>query len=123
YGWPDALGPNGPDRFQKPVLAFETIIVPTGCAFAGGALFFGDFHGDLHVVTLEGDRTRASSIDTAAHFDEGITDLEVGPDGLLYVSTAGSIERLSVGPVPTPSFSSPPAGPTGSPRQGGGLDP
>jgi len=49
----------------------------------------------------------------------GVTDLEVGPDGDLYVATADAIWRLDSpgSPQPTPSASSAPAVPT--PDDGG----
>ncbi|HEY7283161.1 MAG TPA: PQQ-dependent sugar dehydrogenase [Actinomycetota bacterium] len=111
YGWPDHLGPGGAPRFVDPVLVFHTVIVPTGCAFydrpisassvrphPGGQLVFGDFHGDLHSVLLEAPDDRVvQRSNVEAHFPVGITDVEVGPDGDLYVATQSSIVRISPG--------------------------
>jgi glucose/arabinose dehydrogenase len=109
YGWPEQLGATGADGFQDPVLVFHTIIVPTGCAFfddalsdravkpdPGGQLVFGDYHGDLHSVLLQPpDMHTVRRFTTEAHFDQGITDVEVGPDGNLYIATDGSILALT----------------------------
>jgi glucose/arabinose dehydrogenase len=111
YGWPDQLGPGGGDRFVTPVLAFKSIIVPTGCVFAGGALYFGDFHADLHQVTLQPpDRHNATGVTTVARTATGITDLQVGPDGMLYVATSDAILRGPVPAAPQPSVPNEPGG-------------
>jgi hypothetical protein len=121
---------------------FSSIIVPTGCAFfdaalskgavkpsaPGGQLVFGDFHGDLHSVLLQPPELHdVQRVTTEASFDQGITDVQVGPDGDLYVSTATSIVRIAAGTgipftpagpkTPTPSAS----GGTGATDGGGGL--
>ena len=109
YGWPQQLGPGSDPLFTNPELTFGQIIVPTGCAFfdhavtasaveppaPGSQLVFGDFHGDLHSLILR--RPGLDSVEQASvvgHFPTGITDLEVGPDGDLYVATSSSIVRI-----------------------------
>jgi glucose/arabinose dehydrogenase len=120
YGWPEALGPEGAPKFEEPVLAFRAVIVVTGCAFAGNVLFFGDFHQDLHVATLEQPQQHnVTSERTVAHLPAGITDLEVGPDGLLYVATGVDIERAAIGSIPAPSVS--PQSPVPTPTGGDGV--
>jgi hypothetical protein len=88
---------------------FQTIIVPTGCAFfedalspsavepePGGQMVFGDYHGNLHAVLLQPPEMHdVRSERTEATLPGGITDVEVGPDGALYVSTSGSIYRIA----------------------------
>ena len=58
YGWPIHLGPVGVEGFEDPVLAYEAVIVPTGCAHegfqAGGGLYFGTYGGELHRVVIPG---------------------------------------------------------------------
>ncbi|HLB62376.1 MAG TPA: PQQ-dependent sugar dehydrogenase [Actinomycetota bacterium] len=107
YGWPVHLGPGGPGEFEEPVLAYEEIIVPTGCAVAAtlGGLYFGDFHGGLHRVVFPG----MGAVDppprerVVATFDEGITDVARGPEGELYVATSAAIWMIRAEPTPTPT--------------------
>lgn len=135
YGWPEHLGPDGPPRFIDPVVAFERIIVPTGCAGAAyeGGLYFGDYQGNLHRVEFPGmgadDRTPRERV--VASFDAGITDVAMAPGGALYVATADAIWLLDLRhpagtpePTQTPEASASPS-PTpaaGTPRaSSGGL--
>jgi glucose/arabinose dehydrogenase len=137
YGWPEHLGVSGDDRFVDPVLVFQTIIVPTGCAFfdgalsstaaqpvPGGQLVFGDFHGGLHSVLLRPpDFTGVSRERTEATFPGGITDVEVGPDGNLYVATSDSIVRVAAGqgvPFSPGGSTLPPTGGQPAPGESGG---
>lgn len=111
YGWPDQLGPGGAPQFVDPVLDYPKTIVPTGCAFWNGELYFGDFHGRLHRVTDPYGTNPADEI--VAAFPSGITDLQVTRDRSLYVSTATSILGLPsggqiAGPNGTPSPSASP---------------
>jgi len=107
YGWPIHLGPGGPPAFEEPVLAFEEIIVPTGCAVAGdrGGLYFGDFRGNLHRVVIpgQGGNDRSPEEDIVATFEEGITDVARGPSGELYVATRDSIWLIDARPTPSPT--------------------
>ncbi|HEY1330631.1 MAG TPA: PQQ-dependent sugar dehydrogenase [Actinomycetota bacterium] len=121
YGWPLHLGAGGAPQFQPPALVFPQVIVPTGCAFwsqrrgATPVMWFGDYHGTLHRTSpLPGGRLANHDVLSAGN---GITDVEVGPDGNLYFSTTNSIERiLATGPPSTPGASAPPPlpGPVGS---------
>jgi glucose/arabinose dehydrogenase len=91
YGWPDHLGPGSVSGFTPPVFAWRTVIVPTGCAVdRTGSIYVGDFHGDLHLVAFprSGGPPRDAIVAT---FDSGITDVEIAPDGRLYVVTADGI--------------------------------
>ncbi len=125
YGWPDQLGPGGAPPFVDPVVDYPAVIVPTGCAVWEGALFVGSYGtGLLHRIQLPA--TPGSAVDdVVARFDHGITDVEAGPDGALYVSTSNAIWRIegdaaSMSPIPVPSTSAAPAAPAG-PDDGGSL--
>jgi hypothetical protein len=83
-----------------------------------GSLFVGSYGtGLLHRITLPA--TPGSAVDdVVARFDHGITDVEAGPDGALYVSTSDAIWRIegdaaSMSPIPVPSASAAPAPPAG----------
>jgi glucose/arabinose dehydrogenase len=91
YGWPDHLGPGRAAGFTAPVFAWRTVVVPTGCAVdRTGSIYVGDFHGDLHVIAFprSGGPPRDAIVAT---FGSGITDVEIAPDGRLYVVTADGI--------------------------------
>jgi glucose/arabinose dehydrogenase len=114
YGWPEQLGAGGPPAFTDPELVFEQVIVPTGCAVVGRFLYFGDFSGDLHRVSIDGAQLGEQRV--IERFPSGITDVLLGPDGALYVATSGAILRTSIGdarpaetrsplPAAAPSFS------------------
>lgn len=92
YGWPIESGPGKGSRFINPVLAFEQVIVPTGCVARDGTLWFGDFQGSLHRY-----EAGQGSDEVIATFPEGITDLEFAPDGSLAVVMPSGIERYDLG--------------------------
>ncbi|MGH2738684.1 MAG: PQQ-dependent sugar dehydrogenase, partial [Actinomycetota bacterium] len=103
YGWPIVLGPGGEPPFIDPVLDFPGIIIPTGCAFYGapslgrrseGALFFGTLRGILHRAMLSPDRRGVRANHRFLTGLPGITDVQMGPDGRLYLATVESILRL-----------------------------
>jgi len=142
YGWPIQLGPGDDDRFVNPVLTFHDVIVVTGCAFhdqalsegsvqpvPGGQLVFGDFHNDLHSAILAPpDFRQVEKATVEVSMPTGITDVEVGPDGNLYVATSDAIRRiLGTRGVPfSPAGPSSPPPPSVAPRAlpsggGGGI--
>jgi glucose/arabinose dehydrogenase len=112
YGWPDQLGPGGAPSFVDPVVDYPVEIVPTGCAVWHGDLFVGSYAtGLLHRIALPA--VPGSAVDdVVARFDRGISDVQVGPDGDLYVATSDAIWRIdgdsaSMSPIPVPSPSAP----------------
>jgi glucose/arabinose dehydrogenase len=116
YGWPLHLGANGPAGFVDPVLDFPTVIVPTGCAVWNGALYFGAYSGAVRRMELPpGDPARDEEV---ADVGSGITDLEVGPDGALYVATVDTIYRIA-----GPAGSETPGPTIPAPVDGGGTSP
>ena len=68
--------------------------MPTGCAVWRGDLYFGSFGtGLLYRLPLPpGASPRA---DVVRAMGAGVTDLEVGPDGDLYVATSDAIWRFT----------------------------
>jgi hypothetical protein len=126
YGWPAHLGTGGAPRYVDPQLAFHQVIVPTGCAVVGRFLYFGDFSGDLHRVSIDGSQLGEQAV--VEHLDAGITDVERGPARDLFVSTSDSIVRLPASgsygegtptPTPTPTPSTAFAGGAGTPTASG----
>jgi quinoprotein glucose dehydrogenase len=113
YGWPDQLGPGGAPPLVDPVVDYPVVIVPTGCAVWQGDLFVGSYGtGFLHRIELPAEPGAAVD-DVVARFDHGVTDVEAGPDGDLYVSTSDAIWRIegtaaSMSPIPVPSPSAAP---------------
>lgn len=103
YGWPDQLGPGGAPRFIDPIVDFPQVIVPTGCAMWRGALYFGAYGNGL-LYRVRGLSTPDAEAVVVRDMGAGVTDLQVGPDGNLYVSTADAIWRLE-----TPATSTPPS--------------
>src|SRR5437773_2191863 len=105
YGWPVGTGPLLDPRFVDPILTFPAVIAPTGLAFSTGtrspawrdSLFLGDWNrGVLQRIALGGPTYRVVTgtevVDTFG--GNGLLDVEDGPDGYLYVSTADAIYRL-----------------------------
>lgn len=93
YGWPDALGVAGDARFIDPVAVIAEPPALTGCAWWDGSLFVGSYNdGQVRRV----DRATGAA-EVFARFGAGVTDLQVGPDGRLYVATANAIWRLAPG--------------------------
>ncbi len=108
YGWPDQLGPGAGSTFTDPVLAFEDVIVPTGCAVSGGVLYFGSFaYGEVYRLPLPVREGPAKEVKVAS-LPEGITDMQAGPDEALYVVTPSTVYRYggespSIVESPSPS--------------------
>lgn len=96
YGWPSVSGPGGTPEFLDPAWDFPEIIAPTGCAVVGNTLWFGDYHGALHRVALDGE---PGTDEIVTRFPTGITDVMAGPEGEIYVATTDTISVLSDTPV------------------------
>ena len=104
YGWPDQLGPGGEPPFIDPVLDFPEVIVPTGCAVWQGDLYFGAFGtGLLYRLSLPA--AGGTPADVIGDLGAGITDLQVGPDGDLYIATSNAIQKLADAGSPAPAIS------------------
>ena len=92
YGWPAVTGISDEDEFIDPLLVFRDTVALTGCAVAGGDLWFGSFDGRLWRVPASADA--AVDAEEIARFPAGVTDVLLGPDDALYVATADSIWTL-----------------------------
>ena len=116
YGWPDQLGPGGEPVFIDPVLDFPDVIVPTGCAVWHGDLYFGAYGtGLLYRLSLPA--TVDAHADVIGDLGAGVTDLQVGPDGDLYVATSDAIWKVAGTGSPEPTTSptaAPPSDTSGS---------
>jgi len=118
YGWPDQLGPGGEPTFIDPVLDFPAVIVPTGCAVWQDDLYFGAYGtGLLYRLSLPA--ADGAHADAIGDLGAGITDLQVGPDGDLYIATSDAIVKLAGTGSPAPTMS-PPAAPPPADAAGGG---
>jgi glucose/arabinose dehydrogenase len=94
--------------FTDPLLTFTPNIAPTQAVFYTGGqlpdryrgnLFFGDWNTEsLHRLVLD-DEGRVLEHEVVLRSpDGGILDVEQGPDGHLYFSTASAIYRVEVDP-------------------------
>ncbi len=95
YGWPIVTGVARDERFVEPVVVFPEPIALTGCAVAGGDLWFGSFDGRLW--RLPASARSSGGVDEMASFPSGVTDVALGPNGLLYIATADAIWTLRPG--------------------------
>ena len=109
-GWPLQLGPGGAPRFVDPVLTFERVIVPTGCAVtADGDVYFGDIGGNLHRVVVGSDGVVDEIV---ARLPVGIIDVAIGRGARLLVATTDTIYRQSGAADTSPSAPTSPPSPT-----------
>jgi glucose/arabinose dehydrogenase len=113
YGWPAVRGEADDDAeaafaaaapdYHDPLMLLGT--APTGIDFDTLGAYGPDFVGDLFVaewgtgtirrIRLSPDRTAVASSDVFAEgIPSGMNDLEFGPEGRIYVSTADAIYRL-----------------------------
>jgi quinoprotein glucose dehydrogenase len=91
YGWPLVTGTDGDGQLVDPVAVFGRTIAITGCAWWRDQLFVGAYN-DGRVRTID---PEDGDDEIYARFGAGVTDLQVGPDGWLYVATENAIWRLS----------------------------
>jgi hypothetical protein len=93
-------------RFVDPVAVFARTVALTGCAWWNGTLYVGAYN-DGEVRSID---PHTGAIGDVWSFPAGVTDVQVGPDGRLYVATSSAIWRIdaSTPPSPTP-FANPSA--------------
>jgi quinoprotein glucose dehydrogenase len=104
HGWPVVTGDSG-GAFADPVAVFPETVAPTGCAWWRGDLLVGAWK-DGRVRSID---PRSGDAREIFGFPAGVTDLQVGPDDALYVTTADAIWRMTrlptggpLGPDPMP---------------------
>jgi len=115
YGWDDdrISGVRNKPGYVDPILVYHQTIAPTGIVFYTGTrypepyrgkLFFTDWNeGRIRMVTLTvRDSVVSASVqdDIFRHRGEGLVDLKMGPDGLLYFTTPKGIYRLIYNEAP-----------------------
>jgi glucose/arabinose dehydrogenase len=88
YGWPVVTGVANDERFVDPVAVFPEPVAVTGCAVLDGVVWFGSFDGRVWRLPASGNPVEV------ARLSSGVTDLALGPDGLVYVSTADAISTI-----------------------------
>ena len=93
YGWPLVTGRSNDDAFVQPVVVFPDTIAVTGCTVVDGDLYFGSFDGRLW--RLPAAQQDTGDVEEIARLDAGVTDVALGPDGLLYIATNDAILRMA----------------------------
>ena len=108
YGWPAVRGIAGDPNFRDPILAYVSVIAPTGiiaipenstvypAAYRNNLLFTAWNDGRIRRVILSGsDLTLLGSSSTAYSGGQGgLLSLMVGADGFVYVSNASGIFKV-----------------------------
>ena len=97
YGWPVVTGRADDQRFVDPVAVFGEPVAVTGCAVLDGAVWLGSFDGRVWRL-----RVPARPFEVA-RFASGVTDVALGPDGLLYVATTDAIATIDPSTLDTPA--------------------
>ncbi len=104
YGWPDVRGKANSPSYIDPLIAYTPSIAPTNAAFytgtdfpaSRGDLFFGDWNtGRLHALALQppfGTAVVSETIMGTA--PAGILEVEMGPDGKVWLTTSSTIYRV-----------------------------
>ena len=105
YGWPRVTGRAGGGSFVQPVVVFADTIAVTGCSVVDGDLYFGSYDGRLW--RLPAGARASGKADEVAQLPGGVTDIALGPDGLLYIATTDAIFTMEpLGSTATPSSAS-----------------
>ena len=122
YGWPDWTGAPGVEGFEDAIFAWgEAGICPTGIVVYCGSAYPEEFLNDVFVGTCDPGRIRHFEMNDEGTdvFDEdpiwyvqpseglsydqaymGVLDLDIGPDGLLWFSTAMGLYKVTYAGAP-----------------------
>jgi aldose sugar dehydrogenase len=98
YGWPEAEGDEGPDRYDRPVAQWPTDDAsPSGIAIAGGSVWMAALQGArLWRIPLEGDAATARVGEPRAFFTGRygrLRTVALAPDGSLWLTTSNTDGR------------------------------
>ncbi len=122
YGWPQWTGAPGVEGFEDAIYAWdEAGICPTGIVVYCGSAYPEEYLNDVFVGTCDPGRIRHFEMNDEGTdvFDEdpiwyvqpqdelsydqaymGVLDLDIGPDGLLWFSTAMGIYKVTYAGAP-----------------------
>jgi glucose/arabinose dehydrogenase len=94
YGWPIIQGNQTAPGMQRPILnSGSTTWAPAGMVFLNGSLFFGGLKGQaVYEAVLDGTKVKEVTAHLQRKFGR-IRDVEVGPDGFLYITTSNNDSR------------------------------
>ncbi|MEZ0349169.1 MAG: PQQ-dependent sugar dehydrogenase [Thermus sp.] len=101
YGWPRGVGRLGDARYQDPLYVFPQGFPPGNLAFWRGALYLAGLRGEalLRLVLGGGKGSwRVVRVEEALTGFGRLREVQVGPDGALYVTTSNRDGRGRVRP-------------------------
>jgi Glucose/sorbosone dehydrogenases len=91
YGWPRVVGRGNDPRYRDPLYLWPQGFPPGNLAFFRGGLYVAGLRGEaLLRLDLEGERGRwrVVGVETALSGFGRLREVQVGPDGALYVTTS-----------------------------------
>ena len=108
-------GHAGGGSYVPPVVVFPDTIAVTGCSVVDGDLYFGSYDGRLW--RLPADERASGKADEVAQLPGGVTDIVLGPEGVLYIATTDAIFTMEPlgGNAAVPSASATPTSAASSP--------
>jgi len=113
YGWPICMDTCSNPSFINPLASFTPVVTPSGIAYASPrTYYFGEWTGaSLQKLTLTQSSTVASISQVWSSPDpyNGVTDVVLGPDQIIYFSTSTEIYQYDISgatepPQPTSSW-------------------
>lgn len=101
YGWPRVVGRGNDPRYQDPLYLWPQGFPPGNLAFWRGALYVAGLRGEaLLRLVLEGGKGhwRVVRVETALSGYGRLREVQLGPDGALWVTTSNRDGRGRVRP-------------------------